>query len=669
MSPEKEIQELRQEIHLHNHRYYLLDDPKISDTEFDLMLDRLLRLEAEHPEYFDPNSPTQRVGGGITGSFPTLRHSHPMYSLDNSYSIAELFAWEERIKKALGDVPIDYVCELKYDGASISLTYQDGRLTQAVTRGDGHQGDEITTNVRTIPHVPLYLQGGDIPEEVIIRGEIYLSKQNFARLNQTREEEGLEIFMNPRNTASGSLKLQDSAEVRRRSLSMMAYQVIIPKEADNEKETTHTDLLYTAQAMGFRLSQGIGVFSSMQGVVEFLDKWATARHQLDFDIDGVVIKVNSIPQQHLLGFTTKSPRWAIAYKFPAEQAQTSLDFVSYQVGRTGIVTPVANLEPVLLAGTIVRRASLHNQDNINALDLHHKDHVLIEKGGEIIPKILGVLPEKRLPNAQKIDFIKNCPECNTPLIRIPGQAGQYCPASDTCPPQLLGRLVHFVSRKAMDIESLGIETLDNLIKNGLIHQITDLYRLQPEDLIKLDRMGKRSVEKLIQGINESKNKPLERLLFGLGIKLVGETVARKLIKAYPSLADLRDAPEDHLIQIEDIGERIVQSLREFFDTHPHIVEELDALGLPTYQHAPAIEQRSNRLEGKTFLFTGKLSLFTRDQAEQNVLQHGGKNLSAVSKNLDYLVAGEKAGSKLKKAQAIPSIQVISEQDFLDLLGD
>ena len=662
---QQKIEELREELHQHNYNYYILDEPSISDFEFDLKLKELQDLELAHPEFYDANSPSLRVGGGVTKNFPTVQHQFRMYSLDNSYDFNDLEDWENRILKTVENEDVEFVAELKYDGASISILFENGELKQAVTRGDGFQGDEITNNVRTISDVPLKLKG-DFPNRFFIRGEIYLTKKNFEKINKSREEEGLDLFMNPRNTASGSLKMQDSAEVRKRSLSAVLYQYI----AEEFPAETHWELLSKAKKWGFKVSEDQAkLCKNLEEVKNFINYWDKERHHLPFEIDGIVLKVNSLNQQKQLGYTAKSPRWAMAYKFKAEKVETELLSVSYQVGRTGAITPVANLKPVLLAGTTVKRASLHNEDIIKKLDLHDGDFVYVEKGGEIIPKIVGVNLEKRTLLQQPIEYIKNCPECRTELVKLEDQAIHFCPNETHCPPQVVGKMIHYVSRKALNIENLGSETIEQLYREKLIENVADFYTLKKEQLLPLERMAEKSAQNIIDGVEKSKQIPFEKVLYGIGIKHVGETVAKKLVKNFNTIEDLKNASVEELCQVEDIGEKIAISITEFFKNPENLlmIERLKTYGVQLKKGENTNEVLSNALEGKTFLFTGKLSLFTREQAEEMVEKHGGKNISAVSKNLNYLVVGEKAGSKLKKAQEIGTIEILDEQQFLDLI--
>lgn len=658
------IEELREELHQHNYNYYVLDEPTISDFEFDAKLKELQELEAAHPEFYDPNSPTLRVGGEITKNFPTVQHQFRMYSLDNSYDFNDLQDWHTRISKILETEDIEFVAELKYDGASISILFENGKLSQAVTRGDGFQGDEITANVKTIKDIPLQLQG-NFPERFYMRGEIYLTHNNFNKINEERLAEGYDAFMNPRNTASGSLKLQDSGEVRKRNLSAVLYQFV----SENSPAETHFELLQQAKTWGFKISENAKLCKNIQEVQDFINFWDEKRKNLNFDIDGIVIKVNSLKQQQLLGYTAKSPRFAMAYKFKAEKVETELLSIDYQVGRTGAVTPVANLAPVLLAGTIVKRASLHNEDIIKKLDLHVGDFVYVEKGGEIIPKIVGVNLEKRNVFATEVQYATHCPECGSELIRLEDQAAHFCPNETHCPPQVVGKMIHYVSRKALNIENLGSETIEQLYREGLLTNIADFYTLRKEQLLPLERMAEKSAQNIIDGIEKSKQIPYEKVLYGIGIKHVGETVAKKLAKNFPSIDDLKNATEEELCQVEDIGSKIAESIVSYLQNPENweMIERLRSYGVQLEKGENTTEVLSTVLEGKTFLFTGKLSLFTREQAEEMVEKHGGKNISAVSKNLNYLVVGEKAGSKLKKAQDIGTITILDEQQFLNLI--
>lgn len=657
------IESLRQELHEYNYDYYILDSPKISDFEFDQKLKTLQSLELKYPEFDDPTSPTHRVGGSINKSFPTVSHEYRMYSLDNSYNEKDLEDWAKRASKTLEE-PLEFVAELKYDGASISLYYENGKLKSATTRGDGFQGDEITANVKTISDIPLTLRG-EFPKQFYIRGEIFLTKKQFANINAQRLEQGLDPFMNPRNSASGSLKLQDSSEVRKRRLSALMYQIVSTETVAE----SHFELLEKAKSWGFKTSSHTKICKSLEEVWEFISYWQEEKDNLPFEIDGIVIKINNLLQQQQLGFTAKAPRWAIAYKFPSTAQETKLEKVTYQVGRTGAVTPVANLAPVLLNGTIVKRASLHNEDIIRKLDLHEEDYVFVEKGGEIIPKIVGVNFEKRLEGSRPIEYIQNCPECDTPLEKIQDQAIHYCPNELHCPPQVVGKMIHYVSRKALDIENLGSETIEQLYASKLVENPADFYVLTKEMLLPLERMAEKSVQNILDAIEKSKSVPFEKVLFGLGIKHVGETVAKKLVKAFPSIDALKKATAEQLLQVPDIGEKIVESLEAYFQNPENqlILERLKSYGVQLESTGEEKSLLSHSLEDQTFLFTGKLSLFTREQAEQMVEDHGGKNISAVSSKLNYLVVGEKAGSKLRKAQDLKTVQILDEQQFLDLI--
>lgn len=662
---QQKIQALRAELHQYNYDYYTLDESAVSDFEFDLKLKELQDLELLHPEFYDSNSPTLRVGGEITKNFPAVQHQFRMYSLDNSYDFDDLEDWEKRVQRTLNE-PVEFVAELKYDGASISILYENGVMKEAVTRGDGFRGDEITSNVKTISDIPMQLYG-DFPERFFMRGEIYLTRKNFDKINKRREEEGLDLFMNPRNTASGSLKMQDSAEVGKRKLSAVLYQFIsteMPAE-------THWELLQKSREWGFRISDQAKLCKTLDDVKTFINFWDVERHQLPFEIDGIVLKVNSLKQQSQLGYTAKSPRWAMAYKFKAEKVETELLAVTYQVGRTGAITPVANLKPVLLAGTTVKRASLHNEDIIRKLGLYEHDFVYVEKGGEIIPKIVGVNLEKRNPANREIGYIKNCPECGTELVKIEDQAIHFCPNDLHCPPQVVGRMIHYVSRKALNIENLGAETIEQLYREKLVENPADFYVLTKEQLLPLERMAEKSAQNIIAGIEKSKEVPFEKVLFGIGIKHVGETVAKKLAKNFESIEALQNARAEELIQVEDIGGKIAESIVAFFQNPENLlmVERLKTYGVQLENGENTNVLLSTALENKTFLFTGKLSLFTREAAEEMVEKHGGKNISAVSKNLNYLVVGEKAGSKLKKAQDIGTIEILDEQEFLDLVSN
>ena len=664
MTTQQKIESLRQELSDHNYKYYVLDKPEISDLEFDTKLKELQELEAKHPEFYDANSPTLRVGGQVTKNFATVVHDYRMYSLDNSYSKEDLEDWEKRIKK-LVDGKVEYTCELKYDGASISLTYEKGELVKAVTRGDGVQGDDVTNNVRTIRTVPLKLKG-DFPEKFDIRGEIVLPFEGFSKMNAERVEAGEEPYRNPRNTASGSLKLQDSSEVAKRPLDCLLYTII----GENLGFSTQFEGLQKAREWGFKVPEAAKLVSSTEETLEFVNYWDIHRHDLPYETDGVVIKVNSFQQQEELGYTAKSPRWAMAYKFKAEQVSTQLHKITYQVGRTGAITPVANLEPVQLAGTIVKRASLHNADQIAKLDIREGDEVYVEKGGEIIPKIIGVDFEKRDPNSSPTAYITNCPECGTHLVRNEGEAQHYCPNDEGCPPQIIGRIQHFISRKAMDIEGLGGETVALLVNNGLINNYADLYALTKEEILPLERMAEKSAENLINGIEVSKEIPFERVLFGLGIRYVGETVAKKLARHYKSIDALAKATLEELITVDEIGERIAESVVDFF-THEEkkkLIERLKDHGLQLEISAEVLENQTNKLDGDTFVISGVFNKVSRNELKKLIEDNGGKVSGSISSKTNYLVAGENMGpSKLAKAEKLGT-KMLSEDEFLALLG-
>lgn len=662
MNIQDTLKELREELEHHNYNYYILDQPTLSDYEFDQKLKQLQELEAQYPEFFDENSPTQRVGGSVNKNFPTVEHAYRMYSLDNSYSVEDLQDWEKRIQKTI-DEKVEFVCELKYDGASISLYYEDGSLKQAVTRGDGFQGDEITANVRTIQSIPLKLKG-NYPSKFYIRGEIVLPYKAFNRINSERLQQGLELYANPRNTASGSLKLQDSSEVAKRNLDCYLYTMV----GENLPFDTQWEMLHTAKEYGFKVPETAQLCKNLNEVLEFIKYWDQKRKKLAYEIDGIVIKVNSFHQQEELGYTAKSPRWAMAYKFKSEQVETELLSISYQVGRTGAITPVANLKPVNLAGTIVKRASLHNEDIIRKLDVRIGDRVYVEKGGEIIPKIIEVNLDVRSPDAQEIEFIKDCPECGSELVRKEGEAQHYCPNEKNCKPQIIGKLEHFVSRKAMDMASIGSETLILLYDNDLAKSAADFYELQKIDLLPLERMAEKSAQNIMDAIEKSKEIPFEKVLYAIGIRHVGETVARKLAKHFKSIENLQNASSEELQNVEDVGEKIAESVQAFFEEEENrvLINRLREAGLQLEVGEEEVPQ-SNLLQGKTFLFTGSLSQFTRNEAQKLVEENGGKNISSVSKNLNYLIAGEKAGSKLKKAEELGSVKIISEFEFLEMI--
>ena len=660
------INALREELNQHNYNYYVLDNPTISDFEFDQKLKQLQDLEAKHPEFFDENSPTQRVGGAITKNFETIQHEYRMYSLDNSYSKEDLLDWVQRCQKILGDVPLEFTCELKYDGASISILYENGKLKRAVTRGDGFQGDDVTNNIKTIKSVPIKLKG-DFPEKFEIRGEIILPLAGFEKMNQDLIEIGETPYANPRNTASGSLKLQDSAEVAKRPLDCLLYSLI----GNNLPIQNQYEGLEKARAWGFKVPSQSKLAKSIEEVFDFINYWDTHRHYLPYETDGVVVKVNQIQYQEELGYTAKSPRWAIAYKFKSEQAVTTLESISYQVGRTGAITPVANLLPVQLAGTVVKRASLHNADQIEKLDVRVGDAVFVEKGGEIIPKIVGVDVTQRSTNLQPVEYITHCPECNTELIRNEGEAQHYCPNFYGCPPQIIGRVQHYISRKAMDIDGLGGETVALLYNNGLIENYADLYKLEKEQIIPLERMAEKSAENLINGIEKSKEVSFERVLYALGIRYVGETVAKKLAKHYKNIDAIAHASLLDLVLVDEIGEKIAQSVVQFFENQENvrIIDELKKFGVQFEIVQDENGNFSEKLKGKTFVVSGVFETFSRDDLKKAIEDNGGKVGSSISSKTDYVVAGANMGpSKLDKASKL-GIPIISEQEFTNLLNE
>ena len=655
------IKNLREALNQHNYNYYVLDNPTISDFEFDQKLKQLQELEAQHPEFFDENSPTQRVGGSITKNFETVQHEYRMYSLDNSYSIEDLQDWETRIQKVLGDVPLEYTCELKYDGASISITYEKGRLVRAVTRGDGFQGDDVTNNIKTIKAVPIHLKA-DFPDKFDIRGEIILPFAGFEKMNQELIEIGETPYSNPRNTASGSLKLQDSAEVAKRPLDCLLYFVI----GNNLPFNTQFEGLQKARDWGFKVPNQSKLAKNLNEVFEFIRFWDIHRHDLPYETDGVVIKVNNLQHQDELGYTAKSPRWAMAYKFKAEQVTTTLNSITYQVGRTGAITPVANLEPVQLAGTIVKRASLHNADQIEKLDIRIGDTVFVEKGGEIIPKIIAVA--QRGNQSEQTKYITHCPECQTELVRTEGEANHFCPNFYGCPPQIIGRIQHFISRKAMDIDGLGGETVALLFSAGLVTNYADLYELKKEQIIPLERMAEKSAENLIQGIEKSKNIPFERVLYALGIRYVGETVAKKLAKHYKSIDAIAQASMMDLILVDEIGDKIAQSVIQFFDNQENriIIERLKQFGVQLESGAEEA-LLSEKLKGKTFVVSGVFELYSRDELKKAIEDNGGKVGSSISAKTDFVIAGDNMGpAKLEKANQL-KIAIISEIDFKNMV--
>ena len=648
MSVEEQIASLRDELRAHNYNYYVLDNPTISDFEFDSKLKELQTLEENHPEFYDASSPTLRVGGAITKNFETVVHESRMYSLDNSYSKEDLEDWEKRIQRILGDVEVAFTCELKYDGASISLTYEEGRLVRAVTRGDGFQGDDVTANIKTIKSVPLQLKG-DYPPKFDIRGEIILTLEGFAKMNQERLANGEEAYMNPRNTASGSLKLQDSSVVANRPLECLLYSIV----GRNLNFDSQFEMLEKARQWGFKVPTVAKLCNTTDAVMQFVEDWDIKRHNLPYETDGVVVKVNSLRYQEELGYTAKAPRWAMAYKFKAEQVSTVLNQITYQVGRTGAITPVANLVPVLLAGTTVKRASLHNADQIEKLDIREGDTVFVEKGGEIIPKIIAVDFTKRTADSTPTIYKTHCPECETELVRKEGEAQHFCPNDTGCPTQITGRIQHFISRKAMDIEGLGGETVELLFKEGLIANYADLYILTKEQVMPLERMAEKSAENLVNGVEASKSIPFERVLFGLGIRYVGETVAKKLAKAYKNIDALMVATEEELVAVDEIGERIAESVVQFFgdETNKEIIARLQSYGLQFSLSEAQLQNQSDTLKGKTFVVSGVFESIGRTELKKLIEDNGGKVSSSISSKTSYLVAGDKMGpSKKTKAE-------------------
>tara|TARA_R110000868_G_scaffold4211_16_gene26815 strand:- start:6236 stop:8233 length:1998 start_codon:yes stop_codon:yes gene_type:complete len=665
MNIKEKIDALRTSLREHNYNYYVLDTPIISDYEFDMQLKELQELEALHPELYDATSPSLRVGGMVTKNFETIAHERRMYSLENSYSKADLEDWEKRIQKGLGDVPVEFTCELKYDGASISITFENGKLVRALTRGDGFQGDDVTTNIKTIKSIPLQLKG-DYPKKFDIRGEIVLPFEGFAKMNAERIENGEDPYMNPRNTASGSLKLQDSALVAQRPLECLLYGIV----GEHTGIESQFQMLEKAREWGFKVPTIAKLCTSTEEVMAFVDYWDVHRHELPYETDGVVIKVNNMQHQEELGYTSKSPRWAMAYKFKAEQVSTVLNEITYQVGRTGAITPVANLEPVLLAGTTVKRASLHNADQIAKFDIREGDTVFVEKGGEIIPKIVGVDFTKRPIHSEPTKYIEHCPECNTLLERTEGDAKHFCPNYYGCPPQITGRIQHYISRKAMDIEGLGGETVELLFKEGLITNYADLYTLTKEQVMPLERMAEKSAENLVNGVAVSLTIPFERVLFALGIRFVGETVAKKLAKAYKSIDALMLASVEELITVDEIGDRIAHSVVEFFqnETNKKIIERLKSYGVQFELSADKLENQTELLKGQTFVVSGVFEKVSRDELKKLIEDNGGKVGSSVSSKTSYLVAGDKMGpSKRTKAENL-GVAIISEDEFLVMVS-
>ena len=659
MNVQDRIVFLRSELQQHNYNYYVLDKPSISDFEFDMLLNELIDLEKQNPQFYDANSPTQRVGGELIKSFDTVAHEYRMLSLGNTYSAEELVDFDKRITK-LVETDIEYVCELKYDGVSISLKYENGELKQALTRGNGTHGDDVTVNVKTINSIPLKLKG-NYPSIFEIRGEIFLPHDGFNLMNENRIANDLEPFANPRNAASGSVKMQDSKEVAKRPLDCFLYY-LLGKELPSQK---HYDNLQTAREWGFKIPHEIEVCSSIDKVIDFVNYWDNKRHHLPYDIDGIVIKVNDLKLQEQMGFTAKSPRWAISYKFKAEQVSTVLNEITYQVGRTGAITPVANLEPVLLAGTVVKRASLHNADQISKLDIRVGDKVYVEKGGEIIPKIVGVALKERDLFSQPTIYISHCPECDTPLVRSEGDAKHYCPNDLMCPPQIKGKFEHFISKKAMDIDGIGPETIDLLFENQLIASIPDLYDLKKEDLLPFKKEGEKWASNIIEGLEQSKAIPFERLLFALGIRYVGETVSKVLVKEFQHIDHLMIADKERLENVDEIGDKIAESVVLYFQNNENtkLIDRLKNQGL-CFEIGEESKAISSQLSGMSIVISGVFSHFSRDELKKLIEQHGGKNVSSISKKTTFVVAGENMGpSKLQKAEKL-NVPILTEDEFI-----
>lgn len=660
----QQIEHLREELNRHNYLYYILSKPEISDFEFDKLLKELSDLESKYPEFDDPNSPTKRVGSDLTGEFKQVQHKYPMLSLANTYSEEELRDFDSRVVKGIGESP-EYVCELKYDGTAIGLTYVNGKLSHAVTRGDGVVGDDVTANVRTIKTIPLVLRGNDYPKEFEIRGEIFMPRKVFDDINTQREEDGEVPFANPRNAAAGTLKLLDPTVVAQRKLDCYLYFMF----GEDLPFNTHYDNLQKAKEWGFKISENTVLCKNLDEILAFINHWDTQRKKLPYDTDGAVIKVNSYQLQKVLGFTAKTPRWAIAYKYKAEQVTTRLLSIDFQVGRTGAVTPVANLQPVKLAGSTVKRASLHNADQIELLDVRVDDMVQVEKGGEIIPKIVGVDVSQRSIFSTSIAFIKNCPECGTPLVKPEGEARHFCPNQDGCPPQIKGRIEHFISRKALNIDGLGIETVDLLYSNGLIKNVADLYTLTKDQFLNLERFAEKSADNAISSIEESKNIPFTRVLYGIGIRYVGETTARKLALHFGSIENLKGATIEQLLEVEEVGDRIAQSIVDYFSNpiHINLIERLRNAGLQLQVDEKLNVKLSNKLEGLSIVISGTFSRISRDDLKELIQKHGGKNVSSVSASTSMLVAGDKIGpAKLEKANKL-GVKIVSEDEFFGLI--
>lgn len=666
MTSTERIIQLREELHRHNHKYYVLNMPEISDMEFDKLMRELQELEAQHPELHDPTSPTMRVGSDITNEFTQVEHRYPMLSLGNTYSFDEVRDFYLRVQRALGSEPFELCCEIKYDGVSISLTYEEGRLVRAVTRGDGVQGDDVTTNVKTIQTIPLVLQGNDYPADFEIRGEILMPWEQFDRLNREREAQEEPLFANPRNAASGTLKLQNSSVVAARKLDAYLYYML----GDELPSEGHFECLQHASQWGFKVSPVMCKCSTLDEVFEYINYWDSERKNLPVATDGIVIKVNSLVQQRALGYTAKVPRWAIAYKFQAEKALTRLNEITYQVGRTGTVTPVANFDPVQLSGTIVKRATLHNADFMTNLDLHIGDMVYVEKGGEIIPKITAVdFTARSFMMGEQVRFITRCPECGTPLMRIEGEAAIFCPNDVSCPPQLKGRIEHFISRKAMNIDGLGAETVELLYSVGLIADAADLYQLRIPHISRLERMGYKSAENIVRSIERSREVPFERVLFAIGIRFVGETVAKKLVRAFGSMDRLANATFEELIAVDEIGEKIAQSILRFFSNEQcrTLVERLRKAGLQMEIVVDESVVHTDKFAGKSIVISGVFALHSRNEYKAMIEQHGGTNVSSISSKTSFVLAGRDMGpAKLEKAQKL-GVAIVSEEEFLAMI--
>lgn len=677
---QQKIQQLTEQLQQHNYNYYVLDNPTISDYEFDKLLEELIDLEKQHPEFLSPNSPSQRVGGQVTKEFKSVKHQYAMLSLSNSYSVEDMLDFDRRVREGLGiaandlfgssaplsnQTNIEYVCELKFDGLSISLIYENGNLTQAITRGDGVQGDDVTVNAKTIKSIPLQLKG-NYPARFEIRGEIFMPRPVFEAINKEREEIGDAPMANPRNAASGTMKMQDSSVVAKRNLDCFLYYVL----GEELPHDTHFGNMLSAKNWGFKISQDAKLCHGINEVLDFINYWDKERYNLPFDIDGIVIKVNNYNQQKNLGFTAKSPRWAIAYKFKAEQVSTELQTISYQVGRTGAITPVANLQPVALGGTMVKRASLHNADIIEKLDVRVGDFVFVEKGGEIIPKIVGVDLIKRKVQSQPTQYITHCPECQTPLQRNEGEANHFCPNETSCPPQVIGKMEHFVSRKAMNIDSLGGETIVQLYKAGLVKNIADLYDLKKEQLLPLERMAEKSAQNLIDGIQASKQVPFERVLYAIGIRHVGETTAKKIAKKVKKLDVLINASKDELLAIDEVGEIIAISIADFFanDANKNIVQRLQLAGLQFELSETQQQAGTDKLKDLTIVISGVFAKHSRDDYKNMIELHGGKNSGSISKKTSFVLAGDNMGpEKLKKAESL-GVKIINEDEFLEMIN-